>query len=263
MTIALLSGLAASYTGTERCHWMQTMRREQVLHPTSGKTETQAHKTYSQAGCNRWFSVRRPAGFLSSLKIVKRNVDTQMSIIRPVGNCLANRFMKSNLHKLWRWMMTISWRLRWSSIGLIREATDWSVSPCCPAFCLPFSPSFCFLHRSKHSLLSSSLPLFSSQSLLPSSPFFLRSSSPPPPLPLLSELVSSSDPARPVGAHLNRAQLVLPLKAECHYRRCLPSVLSVRETLLLNGVCPLSPIFMASISFAFIFWIASYFFYFF
>lgn len=29
-----------------------------------------------------------------------------------------------------------------------------------------------------------------------------------------------------VGAHLDRAQLVLPLKAECHYRLCLLSVLS-------------------------------------
>lgn len=92
---------------------------------------------------------------------------------------------------------------------------------------------------------------------LPSSPFFLLS-------PSLSARPATTQPLRPplhppplcvcvliwpclawiaVSAHLDQAQLVLPLKAECHYLCCLLSVLSVWETHLHNDVGPISQIF--------------------
>lgn len=97
-----------------------------------------------------------------------------------------------------------------------------------PSLCLPFSLSFCSFIV-PNALSSSSLPP-SSQSLSPSFSFFLRSPSlcpphhlsPPRPSPLcVCVLIWPCSSWIAVGAHLDRAQLVLPLKAGCHYRRCL------------------------------------------
>lgn len=81
-------------------------------------------------------------------------------------------------------------------------------------------------------------PPFSSQSFLLSLPCFLPSSSlstlphsfPPPPCPPLrvGVLIWPRLAWIAVYAHLDRAQLVPPLKAECHYCRCLLSVLFAR-----------------------------------
>lgn len=160
----------------------------------------------------------------------------------------------SNQHQITHIWMMISWSLCLSSFGLIYQQTDSWVSPCRPAFCLPSLLSFCFLHRSKHSLLSSSLPLFSSQSLLPSSPFFLHLSSPCHPAPTSSlslcphlTLLGLNRCRCPFGSGTAgaAAESRVPLPPLSTVR---PLCLSVWETYLTNDIGPISPIFMASIS---------------
>lgn len=109
--------------------------------------------------------------------------------------------------------------------------------------CLPFLPSFCFLHRTKRSLVlsSSSTRPLSAQSFPPLSIALPALQTYSTPLSSVCVLIWPFWAWIPASAHSDRAQLVLPLKAERRYRHC---VLSDRH--LHNAYSPASLIFTVS-----------------